>query len=63
LTPRTYHHDNGKERVVNKGLDAINTELYRWAREAHEARRQRDAELGRWADDGGSALLVMEALS
>jgi hypothetical protein len=39
--PRTHDHDNSKEKAVNKALDAIYTELYRWTREAHEARRPR----------------------
>jgi hypothetical protein len=43
---------------VTKALDAIYTELYRWAREAHEARRRHEAEMGRRDDDGGDAPLV-----
>lgn len=49
---------------MDKALDAIKTELYRWAREAHEAKCRRDTDSDRRADDeGGGAPLVVEAVS
>lgn len=48
---------------MNQALDAVSTELYRWAREAHEAKCQRNAESGRCADDGDGEPLVVESVA